>query len=198
MIGVGLWIGRRVRHAGEFFVAGRRLSPGLLFSTFLAANIGAGSTVNATALAYSEGISAWWWNGSAGLGSVLLAFWIGPRIWRLAKAREYLTVGDFLEDRFGRGVSGLVGVLIHGRHDASLHRREILGACRLRCAYQAPEDGQLEDGACGTACVGHRAHGSVDGDPPRERGANCLRSNCGAARRARAPSRASGGAAPTR
>lgn len=112
MIGVGLWIGRRVRHAGEFFVAGRRLSPGLLFSTFLAANIGAGSTVNATALAYSEGISAWWWNGSAGLGSVLLAFWIGPRVWRLAKAREYLTVGDFLEDRFGRGVSGLVGVLI--------------------------------------------------------------------------------------
>jgi len=112
MVGVGLWVGRLVRSGGDFFVAGRGLSPGLLFSTFLAANIGAGSTVNATALAYREGLSAWWWNGSAGIGSLLLAFWIGPRIWRLAKARQYLTVGDFLHDRFGRGVAGLVAVLI--------------------------------------------------------------------------------------
>ncbi len=112
MVGVGLWIGRFVRTGGDFFVAGRGLSPALLFSTFLAANIGAGSTVNATALAYREGLSAWWWNGSAGLGSLVLAFWIGPRIWRLAKDRQYLTVGDFLEDRFGRDVAGLVAVLI--------------------------------------------------------------------------------------
>ena len=112
MVGVGLWIGRLVRTGSDFFVAGRGLSPALLFSTFLAANIGAGSTVNATALAYREGVSAWWWNGSAGLGSLVLAFWIGPRIWRLAKAKQYLTVGDFLEDRFGRGVPGLVAVLI--------------------------------------------------------------------------------------
>jgi len=112
LVGVGLWVGRLVRTGGDFFVAGRGLSPALLFSTFLAANIGAGSTVNATALAYREGLSAWWWNGSAGLGSLVLAFWIGPRIWRLAKDRQYLTVGDFLEDRFGRDVAGLVAVLI--------------------------------------------------------------------------------------
>jgi len=34
-----------VKTAADFFVAGRRLGPGLLFSTMLAANIGAGSTV---------------------------------------------------------------------------------------------------------------------------------------------------------
>ena len=54
LMALGLWIGRRVRGAGDFFVAGRRLGPGLLFSTMLAANIGAGSTVGAAGLGYSE------------------------------------------------------------------------------------------------------------------------------------------------
>ena len=44
-LAVGLWIGRRVRGASDFFVAGRRLPALLVFATFLAANIGAGSTV---------------------------------------------------------------------------------------------------------------------------------------------------------
>ena len=108
---LGLWVGRRAR-AADFFVAGRALGPGLIFSTFLAANIGASSTVGATSLAYSEGASAWWWNGSAGIGSLILAFTVGPRMWREAAAHRDLTVGDFIERRYGRAMRGLVGVLI--------------------------------------------------------------------------------------
>ncbi len=111
LVALGLWIGRAVR-AGEFFVAGRSLGPGLLFSTFLAANIGASSTVGATSLGYNEGLSAWWWNGSAGLGSLVLAFWIGPRMWREATAHHDFTVGDFLERHYGRAMRGLVATLI--------------------------------------------------------------------------------------
>jgi SSS family solute:Na+ symporter len=110
-IGLGMWIGRRA-HAAEFFVAGRALGPGLIFSTFLAANIGASSTVGATSLAYSEGLSAWWWNGSAGIGSLVLAWLIVPRIWREAAAHHDFTLGDFLERRYGRTMRGLVAVLI--------------------------------------------------------------------------------------
>ena len=65
LMALGLWYGRRVRGASDFFVAGRALGPGLIFSTMLAANIGAGSTVGATSIGYSAGISAWWWVGSA-------------------------------------------------------------------------------------------------------------------------------------
>src|SRR5687767_13204206 len=85
MIGVGLFLSRRVRETSDFFVAGRSLSPGLVFSTLLAANIGAGSTVGASGLGYREGASAWWWVGSAGIGSLILAFTVGPAIWRVAK-----------------------------------------------------------------------------------------------------------------
>jgi solute:Na+ symporter, SSS family len=112
LLALGLSIGRYVKGAADFFVAGRRLGPALLFATLLAANIGAGSTVGATGLAYREGLSAWWWNGSAGIGSLLLAFWIGPRIWREASRRNYFTVGDFLEDRYGSAVRGTVAAIL--------------------------------------------------------------------------------------
>ena len=102
LLTVGLVISRRVRNTGGFFVANRSLGPALIFSTMLAANIGAGSTVGATGLGYQHGLSAWWWNGSAGLGSLLLAFWIGPRVWRAAAEHGFLTTGDLLEHYFGR------------------------------------------------------------------------------------------------
>ncbi len=107
-----MWISRFVRRSADFFVAGRALTPSLLFTTILASNIGAGATIGATGRGYFDGISAWWWNGSSALGSVFLAFFVGPRIWRAAKAHNLFTTGDFLELRFGALVRGIVTSLI--------------------------------------------------------------------------------------
>lgn len=109
---VGLAIGRRVAGASDFFVAGRTLGPGLLLATLLAANIGAGSTVHAASLGYRDGVAAWWWVGSAGAGTLVLALWIGPRIWRTAKAHSLLTVGDYLEHRYGATVRATMAALL--------------------------------------------------------------------------------------
>ncbi|MBY0493155.1 MAG: sodium:solute symporter family protein [Cyanobacteria bacterium] len=109
---LGLWIARKVRGPADFFVAGRRLTWPYIAATMLAANIGAGATVGATGLAYQQGVSAWFWNGSAAFGSLLLALIVGPRIWSLAAGRGYLTVGDFLEDRYGRSVRVIIASLI--------------------------------------------------------------------------------------
>ncbi|MCI0391525.1 MAG: sodium:solute symporter family protein [Acidobacteria bacterium] len=112
MIAFGVILSRRVRESGDFFVAGRRLNAGLIFSTLLAANIGAGSTVGATGLGYRDGLSAWWWVGSAGIGSLILAFTVGPKIWRIARDNNLYTVGDYLEFRYNRTMRGLVAVLL--------------------------------------------------------------------------------------
>ncbi len=109
---LGLWLGRKVRNAGDFFVAGRSLSPGLLFATLVAANVGAGSTVGAAGLGYSNGISAWWWVGSAGVGSLIMAFTVGPKIWKIASDHGLKTAGDFLEWRFSRNLRGAVSSLL--------------------------------------------------------------------------------------
>lgn len=111
-ISVGLVISRRVKKADDFLVAGRSLGPGLLATTFLAANIGAGSTVGATGLGYAFGLSAWWWVGSAGIGSLILANTVGPKIWALAAKNGWRTVGDFLDHRYNRAVRGLIAGLL--------------------------------------------------------------------------------------
>ncbi|MQA29316.1 MAG: sodium:solute symporter family protein [Luteitalea sp.] len=111
LMALGLWIGRR-SGAADFFVASRRLGPGLIFSTMLAANIGAGSTVGATATAYRIGAAAWWWVGSAGVGCAILAFWVGPRMRQVAAEHGLRTVGDYLEFRYSRHVRGIIGALL--------------------------------------------------------------------------------------
>ncbi len=111
LILVGWWSARSAT-ASDFFVAGRTLSPALLAGTLIAANIGAGSTVGAAGLGYRDGIAAWWWVGSAGLGSIVLALVVGPRIWRIATQGDHRTLGDYLNARFGADVRGLMAVLL--------------------------------------------------------------------------------------
>jgi SSS family solute:Na+ symporter len=112
IVGLGIWTARLVRGSSEFFVAGRSLGPGLIFASMLAANIGAGSTVGAAGLAYRDGLSAWWWVGSAGLGSIVFAFFVAPRLWQIAKDHNFYTTGDYLEFRYGPAVRGLTTALI--------------------------------------------------------------------------------------
>src|SRR5438874_5842228 len=111
-IALGIWVARRVQGSRDFFVAGRSLGPGLLFATFLAANIGGGSTIGATSLGYRDGLAGWWWAGSAGIGSIILALWVGPRIRRIAAAHDLRTVGDFLEWRYDRRVRATIAILL--------------------------------------------------------------------------------------
>lgn len=136
---LGFLTSRQVKHASDFFVASRKLGTGLLFSTLLAANIGAGSTIGAAGLGYQHGLSAVWWVGSAGLGSLVLAFSVAPRLWKLAAAHRFLTVGDYLEFRYDRRVRRLVaGVLWLGAM-AILAGQLIAMAWILEVVAQAPK-----------------------------------------------------------
>ncbi|MBA2301501.1 MAG: sodium:solute symporter family protein, partial [Acidobacteria bacterium] len=135
----GLWISRLVRGSGDFFVAGRALSAPLIFSTVLAANIGAGTTVGAAGLAYQEGLSAWWWNGSAAIGSLVLAYWIGPRMWRLASEHGFYTVGDFLEFRYNATVRGVMASFIWVGTLSILAAQLIAGAAVLGVVADIPK-----------------------------------------------------------
>jgi SSS family solute:Na+ symporter len=111
-IALGVWVARRLKGSSDFFVAGRSLGPGLLAATMLAANIGGGSTVGAAGRGYRDGLAAWWWVGSAAIGSVALALWVGPRIRRLAAEHDLKTVGDFLEWRYDRRVRATIALLL--------------------------------------------------------------------------------------
>jgi SSS family solute:Na+ symporter len=108
---LGVVMSRRVRNSTDFLVAGRSLGTGRLFASFLAANIGAGSTVGATGIGYRLGMSAWWWVGSAAIGTFLLSQFLGPKLWRIGKEHGLSTLQDFLELRYGKAVKAVIAVL---------------------------------------------------------------------------------------
>lgn len=141
--GILLWIGirasRSVKKAEDFFVAGRSLSPGLVFATFLAANLGAGSTVGAAEFGYTSGLSAWWWVGSAGLGSLVLAFVVGPRIYSIARVHNLYTVGDYLEHRYGRATRVVAAVVLQCGSPAILAGQIIAMGLVLSVIADVPE-----------------------------------------------------------
>ena len=85
LIGIGWFIGKHVKEASDFFVGNRKFSWQLLFTTLIAANIGAGSTVGVTGLAFRHGVSSWWWIGCSAIGSIILAYFVGPKVWKVAK-----------------------------------------------------------------------------------------------------------------
>jgi solute:Na+ symporter, SSS family len=148
IVGLGIWTARFVRGSSEFFVAGRSLGPGLILASMLAANIGAGSTVGAAGLAYRDGLSAWWWVGSAGLGSLVFAFLVAPRLWHIAKEHDFYTTGDFLEFRYGPAVRGLTTALIAVGVLALLAGQLIAGATILNVLTGMPRwAGALTGGA---------------------------------------------------
>ena len=138
LIAVGLWISRYVRDTSAFFVAGRSLTAPLLFATVLASNIGAGSTVGAAGLAYTDGISAWWWNGASAIGSIVLAFWVGPKIWKLASDHNFYTAGDYLEYRYSASVRGVIATLIWLGTLAILAGQLMAGAAVLQVVAGLP------------------------------------------------------------
>jgi solute:Na+ symporter, SSS family len=111
LMALGVLISGRVKNSSDFLVAGRSLGAGRLFATFLAANIGAGSTVGAAGLGYRFGMSAWWWVGSASIGCFLLSQTLGPKLWTMAKQHGLATLPDFLEFRYGKAVKAVIAVL---------------------------------------------------------------------------------------
>ena len=127
-----------MRGSADFFVAGRRLNAPLVFATVLASNIGAGATIGATGLGYRDGISAWWWSGSAAIGSIFLALFVGPRLWRIAAERNLYTAGDYLELRYGPTVRAIVASLIWLATLSILAGQLIAGAAVLTVVAGVP------------------------------------------------------------
>lgn len=112
LIAVGVIISRYVKGADDFFVGGRKMAPFLLFITLVAPNIGAGSTVGVAGMGFTSGISAAWWIIASAVGTFILAFIVGPKIWEIAKKHGFYTLGDYLEYRYNRYFRGFISLMM--------------------------------------------------------------------------------------
>ena len=132
--------------SSEFFVAGRSLGPGLILASMLAANIGAGSTVGAAGLAYRTD-SARGVGRIRGLGSLVFAFLVAPRLWRIAKDHDFYTTAT-ISISLRPGSPGVATALIAVGALALLAGQLIAGATILNVLTGMPRwAGALTGGA---------------------------------------------------
>ena len=70
---VGLWSGRRVNNAKDFTTGNGKAGAWLVCGTIMGSLVGGQATVGTVQMAFSFGISAWWFTLGAGLGCIVLA-----------------------------------------------------------------------------------------------------------------------------
>jgi SSS family solute:Na+ symporter len=98
MVAVGFWTRRRgAASQQDFLVAGRAVGPTLYAGTLAAIIIGGGATVGGIKLGYLYGISGMWLVTMYGLGMIVMAVVLVPRILKL----NLLTVAELLQRNYG-------------------------------------------------------------------------------------------------
>ncbi|MBI4878739.1 MAG: sodium:solute symporter family protein [Planctomycetes bacterium] len=95
LLGVGVYLARRVKGQEDFMVAGRRLTAPVLVGTLLATWIGSGDLFSVADLSYRHGYSSLIGSAGGWLG-IVVVFFIAGRVRRFGQ----FTVPDILEARF--------------------------------------------------------------------------------------------------
>ncbi|HSR69060.1 MAG TPA: sodium:solute symporter family protein [Acidobacteriota bacterium] len=105
LVGVAVWQGRGLRSQEDFSVAGRTLSPLVLFGTMLATWIGTGSIFGNAERTYEVGIATLIIPLSSVFGVIVLYFLAGR-----VRLTEQITIQDLLEQRYN-ATARVLGVI---------------------------------------------------------------------------------------
>ncbi len=105
---VGLKAGKGIKTLREYAIADRKYGTGVLVLTFLATTIGGSGVIGIISEVYSQGIIVSLTCLGFGIRFLLFALIISPRIIRFKNA---LTIGDIVEEYFGKEIKILTGIL---------------------------------------------------------------------------------------
>lgn len=100
-VGAGVLAGRGTSSSRDFSLGGRKSSAAGVTGILLGALVGGASTVGTVQMAYSCGITAWWFTLGGGIGCLIL----GLRFAAPLRAAGITTVSDYLIDSYGGGNS---------------------------------------------------------------------------------------------
>jgi Na+/proline symporter len=101
-MGVGYWASRKVSDAADYIVAGRRLPIYMVGASVMAIWFAAETLMGASSTAYQYGFQGVIFDPFGALACLFLSGFLFTRVMRRAR---YLTVVDFFERRFGKGMT---------------------------------------------------------------------------------------------
>ncbi|MBO6009778.1 MAG: hypothetical protein J6P70_05580, partial [Ruminobacter sp.] len=68
IIGAGIWSAGRIKSSESFSLNGRKASAGMVAGAIAGSCIGGGATIGTSQMAFTFGISAWWFTIGIGTG----------------------------------------------------------------------------------------------------------------------------------
>ena len=106
-MGVGIWASRRVKNAADYIVAGRRLPIYMVGASVMATWFAAETLMGASSTAYQYGFQGVVFDPFGAAACLFISAFFFTRLMRRAR---YLTLVDFFERRFGRGMTILASI----------------------------------------------------------------------------------------
>ncbi len=111
IIFIGVQTTRKIENSDDFAVAGNRLAWPILFATIAATAIGAGSVFGNAGSVFEDGYVFLLAFYAFALQTVLVGYFVAPRLKRYAGAQ---TVGDVMDEHYGRKTRLLTGIFSLG------------------------------------------------------------------------------------
>lgn len=105
--GVGVLSGRRVKNAADFTTGGGKAGSLLVCGTIMGSLMSGQATVGTAQMAYTYGLSAWWFTLGAGLGCLVLAVGYAVPLRR----GGHCTLLQVISERYGQRAGALGSVL---------------------------------------------------------------------------------------
>lgn len=96
LILIGVWASRRTRDDGDFYLGGRKLGPWVAALSASASSSSAWTLLGVSGAAYAWGLSALWLFPATLSGFLINWLWVAPRLMRMSRDRESLTLTEFL------------------------------------------------------------------------------------------------------
>ena len=116
MLALGIWAARRTHSTDDFFLAGRRLGPGLAALSASASSSSAWTLLGVSGAAYLWGFEAVWIFPATVGGFIVNWLWVAPRLKRIAQAKGALTLTEVLiaghSDVWARRIARSAAVII--------------------------------------------------------------------------------------
>lgn len=107
VIGSGFYVSRSVRSSAGYSVAGRSAGASLVAGSIAGTVVGGGATVGTAQLAYSFGLSAWWFTLGSGIAFILMGIFYAKRLRNTALE----TIPQYLELYYGKKAEMLSSII---------------------------------------------------------------------------------------
>ena len=107
VLGAGIYVSQTVKSSEDYSVGGRSAGAVMTAGAIAGTIIGGGATVGSSQLAFSYGLSAWWFTLGSGIGLIFMGIFYAGKMHRLGVT----TIPEVLEKAYGKAAREICTVI---------------------------------------------------------------------------------------